>query len=923
MVAFPLGGSPGSTFPTPSYFGRAQWLASGKKRNGLHLGGDTITVPLDKVTGATSYEVRDWDGNIVSTGSLAGTENAVSPAAPGGGWPYNWYRIFGIGPTNDAGFGHSYWITNALYAPSDSRLMTMPDGATLSGGPADNTVDMIADNVLGIGPSRLLISDAARPTTGSYTIANQQDAAATAVAYWSSPSVGADSARPRPIICEFPNNGYDVLPLPASGGTYVRAYVKDGTVDASKVFVAIGAGSVSGAKITVCFPDNSTVVETWDNMANAAVAMTRINVGAAGVAPSSYIRVYQYLANFTTAPGSLAATPIGRTSPFTANNGSGSTASYLDAYAIDGTKASTTFVSMSAGTTSGSKIQVFYPNNSTLVETYDNLATNVAAIAAINGVSPRIALYNVYGTVSAPYVANMATPIRMDQNRFNGVGTAVAALYSSGVTHFEGPSNEPDGAGWHGDEVAHQMHVFHDAVKTTAAAKVIGPGTVSITSLSWWHDFLAAGGHIYWDSPSFHAYGMLGRDLNYDRSFATPWVKLLADYGISLAEAFQTESTQSFTPAVGIHHPKNGLNEIRQRLMWEEYGLPKERNVPWYPKSHGFWGYPTWSQNGDGSMQPQAGLERQLFLEIYGQTFQSLVKFGPKYSLMDNLFTGWRFAGASKQTLVLATHSPLPGSTVTINTSATGPLSVRDAWGNVSSVAVSGGQAVISVREIPTYVSLPVAATYSVATCAPAGISIGDPTLLTDLAVLGAATAVLDGVTANGLVGEAWQYVTSAGNPPSTAVLSWATPQTGRYVPIWCGQAWQLTSTMLTFTVDTSNNAGSSYTTRQTVDVSADATSFLAGSDSNNTGCQRETFWKKQRTFFVDLGSSLTINALRIACSATSYGGEPDLACTTAAGGGSGQGDSAQHLSLQRIGFLGAITPGEANIVTAKTIGNH
>ncbi len=53
----------------------------------------------------------------------------------------------------------------------------------------------------------------------------------------------------------------------ASSGTGLNCYIKDGSIDGSKTYVSCGAGSSSGYKVTVYYPNSTTVVETYDNQA--------------------------------------------------------------------------------------------------------------------------------------------------------------------------------------------------------------------------------------------------------------------------------------------------------------------------------------------------------------------------------------------------------------------------------------------------------------------------------------------------------------------------------------------------------------------------------------------------------------------------------------------------------------------------------
>lgn len=788
MVAFPLS-------PVPAAYGKAAWTDAAQPRNGIfYVGGSAPTVKLSKA-GATGYSVRDYDGNVVTSGSINGIDTTIVPTAPLGGWDPGWYRAYFTGPSNDALFGNSYAITNFVVLRNDSHFLPTPAGNTnpLGGaaGAISEACDPVAKAVFGIGTSRILIANAADPTdTGTPDRLEYSELLASVGSdYWTDPGAQyLDPARTRYLWLAFVNATYDSLALPgASSGTYLTVYCKDGTVDGSQVFVKLEAGSSSGRKITVRFPDAVTVAETYDNQANAAAAAAAIN------AASSYIKV------------------------FTSNSSAG-------------------------------------------------------------------------GTLAETAVGN---------DYFSGVSLVVSTVYPEGVTRFEGPSNEPA----LNAEAAHKMRLFQAAVHDgNASAKAIGPCPVSISNLSEWRNFLDAGGGTYCDEFAFHAYGATTNgDLNLGRHTLDAFYDMLADYGLGSKVCWQTEATQAMTPVYGVHHPRRARVQLLQTLLLEQYGIPRERNNPWYDTSHGFWAHPTWLFNNDGSPQPQAAMARVLAEETWGQLHYAALDFG---GLADNIFLGSRYDGASTSTLVLMTTSYIPGATVTIATNAAGPLTVVDAWGNTSSVTVSGGRATIPVREIPTYVRLALANTATVT-----GVndwstvfSDADDVALSMICTIDGATQRT--INSGGFItdyGPQTGIYRSSGEVPITVQLkSHSQFYEIERVLIWAGSAWQLDSTPLAFEVEVTQDMAT-WESVATVDVSSGATAFVAGSDFENLGCQYETYWDEQWVFDVPLPADTVAIAARVTVTATSFGGEPTADCVTAGG----QGDSDNHLVLQRVALLG------------------
>lgn len=474
------------------------------------------------------------------------------------------------------------------------------------------------------------------------------------------------------------------------------------------------------------------------------------------------------------------------------------------------------------------------------------------------------------------------------------VTAAVQALYPLGVTHFEGPYNEPTVS----DALALEQGFVAAVHAGNANAKAIGPTFVDFGN---WSSYLASGGGTFFDEFATHAYNSsTSGDLNLARHMLSQFFALLAFYGFAAKQVWQTESTGAMTPVYAVHHPRRARCELLDRLVWEEFGVARERNNPWYDTSHGYWSIPRWWENGDGSLQPQAVLNRTLAAETWGQTFRSRLVFP---GMADNIFAGWLYASATAQTCVLVTTAPIPGSAVTITTDAPGPLTIVDSWGNTSTVPVSGGAAVVAVAETPTYVRLPVAATCAIATVNGWNLETGI------VAVDGAraSAATVDGVAAAVTAGFINDYPTQNGifvsstAVPSVVEIVFPLPTFAERLLVWCGSAWQSDSAFSSFSVDVSYDGTSWAAGVASVDVSAAASAFQAGSDSNNVGCEYETYWPEQWIFDLPLTLTGPVRKLRLDVSGTSYGGEPTAACVAAGG----QGNPDQHVALQRIAVLG------------------
>jgi hypothetical protein len=258
MASFPLG-------PTPS--GYAHVTASAA-HGVYYVGGSAPSFTLAN-TGPTAYSVRDYFGNVVSSGTVSGT--TVTPTAPAGGWKPGWYRLYLTGTTNDALFGFALGSTNFVLLRNDSRF----HGFTAASSPGDDT-DPQSKSALGMGTHRLLISDVTNTSTGA-TLAQAQTDIALYKTYYTVPSgdIFYDSVRTRLLWLAFPNGSTDSLSI---GG--MRVYCKDGTIVGSNVTVTITTGTLSGFKITVTNSATSST-EVYDNQATATSAAAAINAASA------------------------------------------------------------------------------------------------------------------------------------------------------------------------------------------------------------------------------------------------------------------------------------------------------------------------------------------------------------------------------------------------------------------------------------------------------------------------------------------------------------------------------------------------------------------------------------------------------------------------------------------------------------------
>ncbi len=292
-------------------------------------------------------------------------------------------------------------------------------------------------------------------------------------------------------------------------------------------------------------------------------------------------------------------------------------------------------------------------------------------------------------------------------------GTKDSAGVKQIVEHFKKrvqcwePRNEPNGGSTGAAFAVNEMKPFYEAIKSVDPnLTVLGPGTVTITPagnmLGWIEDFLKAGGGKYIDAFSMHIYNAINGDLSMGREALVNLNKLLAKYGVAQKPKWQTEQGY-FCPVYGSYQPRlQGRWTMIQMSLYEQFGIPKERNCYFYDKSHGFWDFPSWFENGDGSLNPAASLMRVWSEEVYGTNFAQPYDFGQPGN---NLYVGSLFTGPNKRVAIFQSAGVHNGQ-VLLHVRGGRTLSLVSSQGVESKLAVRGGVATLPVPELPVYVRL-------------------------------------------------------------------------------------------------------------------------------------------------------------------------------------------------------------------------
>jgi hypothetical protein len=280
----------------------------------------------------------------------------------------------------------------------------------------------------------------------------------------------------------------------------------------------------------------------------------------------------------------------------------------------------------------------------------------------------------------------------------------IVERFKNVVTYWE-PRNEPNFKMKAAEFIEKELRPFYATVKKVdPRLKVLGPGTVSINPQlrPWLEEFFRAGGARYVDAFSFHAYNCVNGDVYLARTSLDSLQAILNEHRVARAEKWQTEQGY-FAAVYGSYQPRlQGRWTMVQMMVYEQYGIPKEHNHLLYDRSHGFWDFPTWWENDDGSLNPAAALMRVWSEELFGKHFVRALHFGP---LGDKLYIGSLFEGDGKRVAAFQSVGSTDGK-VELRVEGGDRLHLVSAFGVEEDLPVKDGVAVLPVPELPVYVEL-------------------------------------------------------------------------------------------------------------------------------------------------------------------------------------------------------------------------
>ena len=385
----------------------------------------------------------------------------------------------------------------------------------------------------------------------------------------------------------------------------------------------------------------------------------------------------------------------------------------------------------------------------------------------------------------------------------------IVQYFQNEVQYYEG-RNEPNSGS--SIQFASEEQAFYDAVKgVNPNLKVLGPSIVSIDpgQALWIDGFLVSGGGQAIDAFAFHAYNCVNGDLWLARQTLSDLRYYLQYFGgITNEEVWQTE--QGYDAAVyGAYQPRlQGRWTMLQMMVYEQNGIPKEHNIYWYDRSHGYWDAPVWIENDDTSLNPAAPLMRVWSEELFGTNFSSAFDFG---AVGNKLYVGSLFTGPNK-TVAAFMSAGDPYGQVTLSVQGDSSIHVVSPFGVESDLPVLGGTVVLPVSELPSYVELTptqqiavVPVNYGPNLAMQDGVTItadGDPTSPLGADIPNSTSKINDGVLQNwyyNFDSSTYPWMSNVQQFPAAVEIDLPQAQAISDVIVYAGTPWQSMGTLLDF----------------------------------------------------------------------------------------------------------------------------
>lgn len=498
---------------------------------------------------------------------------------------------------------------------------------------------------------------------------------------------------------------------------------------------------------------------------------------------------------------------------------------------------------------------------------------------------------NMWGTVDTqrPLVPIANYPNGQGSLTSATITSAVSQLVSAGCSIIEG-QNEPNVSIPLANAATYvsTFGTFSTAVRA-GGGLAAGPCTISIDGLlfsdagggrEWMRRFFNAGGSDYVDVVSFHNYNGVMGSIRRGRATMDGFIEMLALTGNDTKPRYNTEAFSYFAHVYGSTEVRLQTEQTMLEMQFlEQYGVPKERTSMFYPRSHGFWDYPSWWMNNEGDQCPNpiVAVARVWSQELVGKSFTARLNFGSE----DDQFIGSRFTAPSGGGSVVTFQSDGREGALTFTVTGTSTVETVDAWGKVTTRPVTGGVVTVPVDQLPAYIrcpfgtlATPVAVDYGIDAVEPQRtlISLSAPSAQSGFP----ATAAIDGNVST--------YRTAVELLPADFTVTFPARTRFDRVVVRTAPPWQHESALLDFDIDAL--VSGSWVTLATY---VEPTNVVVWASHADVGRGfTDSYYNRKSLWLLEMAEAVDATAVRIHVRNTTYGGGATLATTNGGGVASG-----------------------------------
>jgi hypothetical protein len=263
--------------------------------------------------------------------------------------------------------------------------------------------------------------------------------------------------------------------------------------------------------------------------------------------------------------------------------------------------------------------------------------------------------------------------------------------------------NEPNFSGNADQYFAVHKQVYEAAKKIDPKVEVMGPATVNM-ELGWLRRLYELGFKDVCDIVSLHDYE------GHESISPEHWKwklgevrKIMNWYGDGKKPIWQTERAIAGVRGADFMGLSQAIRTTLHRDLLETLGIPGEHNAHYYLNQGGYSSVPSyvWSQNGP---HPAAlALRTRYALTTRGgRHFTEALDFGPNGN---SLYLGAVYAGPKGSIISLRNLGTRP-TPIRFAVEGQGAPILYDTWGNFRPLPVKDGSALVTLEQLPVYVSL-------------------------------------------------------------------------------------------------------------------------------------------------------------------------------------------------------------------------